>query len=293
MTSKVIIEVRANEFEPRTRNPHIPYTPDELVDDAVACESAGASAYHFHGRTADGAPSLVYETYRDTVAGIRSRTALLVHPSLGAEQQQADKSVRLANVVKLAQEDLRPDFAPLDMGSSNFDLLTEDLSGFATTGNVYVNTTDTLLHFAEELRGIAVKPYLQIWNVPNLRLAEAFHRMGRLDDPLWVSFGLSDRDAIIAHPGTVAGLKAYIDLIPDGFPVEWSTLLYHGDMLRLVPDVIELGGHVSIGIGDYHYADDGQPRSNAEIVTQVVAYIEAAGREVATPAEAKQILGLT
>lgn len=292
MTKKLILEVRANEFEMRTKNPNIPYTPDELARDAKECWDAGATAYHFHARDSDGAPNLDYATYRDTLAGIRSETGLLIHPSLGAEQQVEDRTVRLANVSRLTEDGLRPDFAPLDMGSSNFDLLTDDLTGFRTTNQVYVNSTETLIYFADQLRQIQVKPYLQIWNVPNLRLAEAFHRLGHFDGTLWMSFGLSEKEAIIAHPGTVAGLRAFVDLLPSTVPIEWSTLVYHGDMFELIPTVIELGGHIAIGLGDYHYTDGARTKTNADLVREVVEIARAAGREIATPDEARELLEL-
>lgn len=293
MTEKLILEVRANEFEMRRKNDHIPFTPDELIEDAKACHAAGATAYHFHTRNPDGSPNLDYETYRDTVQGILAETDLMIHPSLGAEQQVEDRTVRLANIRRLCDDGIAPDFAPLDMGSSNFDLLTEDLSGFVTTDRVYVNTTETLLYFAAELRDLRVKPYLQMWNVPNLRLAATFHRLGHFEGPLWMSFGLSEKEAIIAHPGTSAGLRAFIDLLPADLPVEWSTLVYHGDMLALVPEVVDRGGHVAIGLGDYHYTDDGRTRTNADLVAEVRAMAERAGRDVATPAEGRTLIGLT
>jgi uncharacterized protein (DUF849 family) len=291
--SKLILQMRANEFAMRTRNPHVPFTPDEIAADSVACRDAGASAYHFHGRTPDGAPDLSDDTYHDVMGKIRAHSDILVHASLGAEQQQADMTVRMDPIRRLAQDGLAPDLVPLDMGSSNFDLLTDDLADFATWDNVYANSTRTLRYFAGELRKLRVKPELQIWNIPNMRLAGAFHRLGFLDGPLWASLALSGGEALVSHPGTVAGLEAFLTTMPDDVPVEWSVLLYHGDLFELAPMVIERGGHIAIGIGDHHYTAEGVPMTNAEVAARIVAMAAELGREVATPDEARAILSAT
>ncbi len=290
MTGKLIIEVRGNEFAMRTRQPHIPFTPDEIATDSRACSEAGAAIYHFHGRTADGAPDLSAGTYSQIVGKIRALSGILIHASLGAEQQQADMTQRLDPILRLAQAGLRPDFVPLDMGSSNFDLLTADLGDFATSESVYINTTKTLRYFAGQLRQAGIKPELQIWNIPMLRVAAAFYRLGILDGPLWASLSLSEGEAIISHPGTPAGLQAFLITLPDAVPIQWSVQLYHGDLFDLAPTVIERGGHIAIGIGDHPYTDHGNPMTNAEVTSRIVAMAEDAGREVATPDEARLLL---
>ncbi len=290
MTAKLIVEVRANEFAMRDRQPHIPFTPDEIAADSRACFEAGAAVYHFHGRTPDGAPDMTAETYREVIEKIRARSGILIHASLGAEQQQADMTLRMDPILRLTRDGLQPDFVPLDMGSSNFDLLTDDLGDFATSESVYINTTKTLRYFAGQLRGSGIKPQLQIWNVPMLRVAAAFHRMGILDGPLWASLSLSEGEAIISHPGTLAGLEAFLTTMPDSVPVEWSVQLYHGNLFGLAPTVIERGGHIAIGIGDYPYTDDGVPMTNAAVASRIITMAADRGREVATPDEARALL---
>jgi uncharacterized protein (DUF849 family) len=73
--------------------------------------------------------------------------------------------------------------------------------------------------------------------------------------------------------------------------VVWSVIDYGGNLLRLAAAIIAAGGNISIGIGDYHYPELGQP-TNAELVERVVAIARDVGREVATPDEAKAMLGI-
>jgi 3-keto-5-aminohexanoate cleavage enzyme len=291
VTDKLIIEVRANEYTMRGDNPHVPWTQNEIVDDAIACREAGASSFHFHPRTESGQPDLSYEANRAIVDKIRSSSDILLHPTLGAFAQDADPQVRIGNIVRLARDGLAPDFAPMDTGSSNADLLTSGEDGFATDSAVYDNPTGTLRVFADTLRQLGVKPYLHLWNLVYLRTAVTFHRLSWLDGPLWAGFCLSGDDAPIHHPATKAGLEAYLANVPDGIPIVWSVNAFHANLLALAPSIIERGGHIAVGIGDHHYAESGTP-TNAELVRRVVEIAQAMGREAATPAEAKGILGM-
>lgn len=288
---KLILEMRVNEFASRDGNPHIPFSPEEIGSVADECREIGASIVHFHARTPAGEPDFSYDTYRDVMRRVRGGSDVLVHASLGAEMQVEDPAVRLENVLRLIDDGLGPDLVPLDMGSSNFDLLTSDGSGFATTDRVYVNSTGTLHRFAEALRSAGVKPYLQIWNVPNLRLAGVFARLGVIDVPAWWTFGMSGGRSIANHPPTFAGLRAYRSLVPDDLVGEWSATVFADDLFPIAPEVLDGGGHISIGIGDYAYPERGLP-TNQDLARAVVRLAREHGRELATPDEAREMLGL-
>ena len=93
-----------------------------------------------------------------------------------------------------------------------------------------------------------------------------------------------------AHPPTPAGLRAYLDCLPPR-NIVWSVSAKPGNLFATAAQAIQLGGHVSIGIGDHTYAELGTP-TNAELVTRIVEIARACGRAVATPDEARRILGL-
>lgn len=289
VNKKIIIEVRANEYTMRDRNPHVPWMPDEIARDAAACREAGAASFHFHPRTFEGAPDLTYETYRTIIACVRDTSDILIQPTLGAFVQTTDPAARLGNIAHLAEDGLRPDFAPLDMGSTNADILDETGRHFLSESHVYQNSTGTLRYLAEKLRNLSVKPYLHIWNIPQLRLAGIFHRMGLLDGPLWMGLSHGGESAPIYHPANENGLRAYLGVFPVGVPIEWAANSFGASLLRFAPAVIEAGGHLSIGIGDHSYMEDGAP-TNAELVRQAVKMARAMGREPATPEEAKALL---
>lgn len=289
---KLIIEARVNEYAPRTRNRHVPWSPAEIVADAVACRNAGAAQVHFHAREADGSPDHRYESYRDTVAAIRARSDILIHPTLGYVTLNAPAPERLANVARMVEEGVAPDIVPMDMGSTNVSVLDEQGRYIPELEErVYNNSTATLHYFADRIRHYGLKPYLQIWNISFMREMERFFRLGWLDAPVYCEFVCTDNHCIGGHPGTPRGLQALIDFVPADVPVHWTVCNYGGNLLPLVAQAIAQGGHISIGLGDYHYNEIGEPR-NAELVERVVRIAREFGREVATPQEARQMLGM-
>jgi 3-keto-5-aminohexanoate cleavage enzyme len=290
VSTKLIIEARVNEYAPRDVNPNVPFTPEEIGSDASSCREAGAAIVHFHPRTGTGAPDLSYDTYERVMKLIRAGSDILVQPTLGALVQSPDPKTRIENLQRLVEAGLKPDFAPLDMGSTNSDVMDDDGTAFLTEDLVYVNSTATLRFFADTLRELSIKPYLHLWNLAHLRLAATFHRLGLLKGPLWAGFCLSADSAPIYHPASAAGLQAYLTNIPDNLPVVWAVNAFRASLLDLAPQIIKAGGHIAIGLGDHHYAENGAP-TNAELIRQVADLARNLGRDVATPQEAHEILG--
>lgn len=288
---KLIIEVRANEWTMRRVNSHIPYTTEEIVGDAVECGRAGASVFHFHCRTPEGAPELGYGAYRDIVTGIREKSEILIHPTLGSTRSSPTAADRFSNIMRLVRENIAPDIVPIDMATINTDRYDESRKDFDTDTNVYVNTTATQKYLAEQARADRLKPCLVCYGAASIRQAEALARSGRLDQPLYLSFALCDYGYVFAPPSTVEGLLSYIDFLPSGIPVQWTAFDVGGNLFPLVGTIIQLGGHIQIGLGDYPYPEIGRP-TNAELVRRCVEIAKECGREVASANDARDMLGM-
>lgn len=290
---KLIIEVRINEYALRgDGNPNIPYTAEEIAADAQACVEAGASIIHFHARQANGSPDHGEDAYRNIIRCIRERTDVLIHPTLGFTSNETSDRERLKHVLSLAEDDtLRPDLAPLDMGSMNLDRYNAQSRRFETQQTVYRNSTQTLTYFADALQAAKVKPYLISWNLTFTRQAEAMITAGLINGPIFMCLCLTENGYLSGHPGTARGLQAHLDFLPEQEGLQWSVFNYGGNLLPLAGTIIAQGGHISIGLGDYPYTELGQP-TNADLVTRVTDLARAAGREVATPAEARAMLGI-
>ena len=158
--SKLIIEARVNEYMMRAQgNPHVPYLPEEIVADALACTKAGASIVHFHARKPDGSPDHDVKTYARTVSAIRGSSDILVHPTLGDVTLDADPEKRLAHIIEMAKDPATgPHLAPADMGSLNLDIYNPQARRFETQERVYRNSTGTLAYFCEHMKRAGVKP---------------------------------------------------------------------------------------------------------------------------------------
>ncbi len=288
---KLIIEARVNEYAMRDENPNVPWSPAEIGETAAEVEAAGASVLHFHARKGDGSPEHGYEGYADTIRAIRGSSGLSVHCTLGQITVEGDSS-RLAHIERLATDPaLRPEYASVDLGSTNIDPYLSAERRFATTDRTYVNRTDTLMYFARRLRELGVRPAIACWAVPFVRMLEPFFEMGLLDEPAYVLLVHTGAPVLGGHPPTPGGLQAYLDSLPPGRRLHWTVSGKPANILANAAQAIQLGGHVAIGIGDYAYPELGLP-TNARLVRYVADLARSLGREVATPEEARQMLGI-
>ncbi len=289
---KLIIEARVNEYTSRAGNRHVPWTPSEIAEAATKCRKAGASVIHFHARSADGSPAFDVDTYAEVISRIRDGSDILIHATLGAHDRQATAEQRLAHIVELSQRGLAPDFASMDLGSTNADRIDPSTGWFLTDTRVYTNSFETLKYFAKTLRAIRVRPQMVIWNLPMLRAATAFMRVGLIDEGAFVMLGMSE-GSYAHHPRTPRGLQALIDHIPSSaFPLEWSAMCIGGSMLPMLGQITLEGGHLSIGLGDYGYLELGEP-DNAQVVAEAARQATSYGRQIANTSEARQMFRFT
>lgn len=296
MSEKLIIDVRINEYAMRDPNPHVPYSPEEIAGQALECWREGASIIHYHARDPlTGAPSTDPALYAQTVRRIREKSDLIVMPTnIPANDVLAPLSseARIAPIMEIAKNPMtKPELAPIDMTTCNLDVFDPVAGRFKTTERVYVNTTKSWRVFADSFRSVGVKPVPFLWNVGSVRALDVFLAMGVFEEPLWCEVVLTDGGNLMGHPGTIAGLDAFLDFFPRDAKWIWSVLSFGGNVFAVAAAAMERGGHVSIGLGDYHYRELDLP-TNAGLVKRVVQLAGDMGRPVATPAEARAALGL-
>lgn len=288
----LVIEARLNEWALRDRNPHVPWTPDEIAADAEACWRAGASIVHFHVRRDDGSPAHRPELYARAIARIRERCDILVHPTI-AGVVTPGVGERLAPLHALtADPATRPDLIPLDMGSTNLDVFDAATRRFRTLDKVYANSIRALAQTAEVVHRHGMTPLLIAWTVPCLRTIDAFIEAGWLREPAFVCIALTEGGIVGGHPGTVEGLDAMLRFMPAGRAIEWSVCCREGDLMDVARHAIGRGGHVSIGLGDYPYETMDRP-TNADLVAHVAGLGRRAGRPVASVAQARALMAMT
>jgi 3-keto-5-aminohexanoate cleavage enzyme len=289
---KLIIDARINEYTPRAPNPNVPFSPSEIGEDAAACRESGASIVHYHARDPQsGAVSTDPGLYTQAAREIRARSDVLVMPTLGANTLP-DLDARFAHIEVMAKEEAtRADLVPLDLASLSLSIWRE---GEPTVGGddlVYYNSIGTLKTLAARARAVGALPMAAIWNVGSLRLLAAFADTGVFPKTSYAELFLTEGGLIAGHPCTRRGLDALIDFVPETMNCVWGFACYGAGILDLAGYVIERGGHVAIGLGDYGYPEigNGTP-TNAEVVAAVAAIARQKGREIASPAEARAML---
>lgn len=288
---KLIIEVRVNEYAMRAGNPNVPWTAEEIGRDARAIREAGASILHFHARKPDGTPAHATEDYAAAIRAIRANSDLLVHPTLG-QITLAGQEERMRHIVELSKDPaLRPDIAAIDTGSTNIDVYDARAKAFRTANKVYVNAHDTLMLFCRILRECGVKPCFSAWTSPFLRTADALLDMDLVGEPAYALLVHCEGGILGGHPANSYGLRAFRDHLPQSRQVEWTVCCKEGNLFPAAMTAIAEGGHVAIGIGDYAYPELGHP-TNADLVREIVRMAQLVGRDVATPEEARQMLGM-
>jgi 3-keto-5-aminohexanoate cleavage enzyme len=287
-TTPLMIEVRCNESTMRGANPHLPYSSAEIVREAVRSHEAGATMIHWHGRdAATGAPDNAVALYREVSQGIRDATDLITKPTLGYISQTGVED-RVKHVRALADDPLlRFDAVPVDFGSMNID--TWDGHRFTPGDGVYVNSRNDIEAVLGIFGGLSTFVTTVVWDVGQIRTALRFREMGLAPTTTLWEFVFTG-DSRPSGAGTnVHALNAMISEIPAGEP--WQLMCYGGDVLPLAALAIVLGGHVAIGLGDHDYARFGIPH-NGELVARVVGLAETLGRPVASPAQARELLGM-
>jgi len=292
MKTKMILEARINEYAMRDENPHVPWTADEIAESAARCREAGASIVHFHARNPEGSPLHGIEPYAEIIRKIRSKCDVLIHPTLGWFSNDDNPAARIESITTLAQDPMtKPDMVPVDTGSTNLDTYDPETRTFGHADRVYINRTDTLQHYARELRSSGVKPVVVSWGIGFTRRAAALIEMGLITEPAYFLLNMTDGPYLTGHPGTPEGLQAHLRFLPANVRLEWAPNIVGGDLLSLCEMTARLGGHLAPGIGDYAYKALGCP-PNEEVVRRAADIARSAGREIASPDDAREILDL-
>lgn len=288
---KLVIEVAINERVTREENPHAPYGADEVIEDAIACAKAGASIVHFHARHPDTGEQTPYDvaSYIEVFRAVQGSSDVILYPTYPAA---STKEQRIETYVKLANNPhVRIELAALDVGSVNTARYDASSHGFKDAGNLYINTHEEVLHFMQTLRSLDVNIGLGIREPGHIRHALCYAQMGLISAPLSVKLFFSDYDPY-GLPPTLKGLQVYLDLLPPELRVNWSVVTIGPSHMRMNMISAAAGGHIRTGLGDNPRVN-GKPLSNREQVEMAVDLGLRAGREIATPQEARHILGIS
>jgi uncharacterized protein (DUF849 family) len=288
---KLIITLHANGPSKDT-NPNTPYGPEEIAEQSIECWRQGAAVVHYHAcDPVTGAPSSDVGLYAETVRLIKKECDIITFPTLGAHN--APSEGRVSHIVAMAKDPAtKPDCIPVDILSTNLDAYDAETKTFTSMDRVYSNTTGTLIDISERVKAVGVTPVPMMWNVAGVRVTEKLVEAGLFKEPLFCEVSVFGEPYLgFGHPATVKGLDTIIDFFPPDSDWRWTVSVIGGNAFAVLADAIERGGDVAIGLHDYPYPELGFP-TNAELVTRVADLARSMGREVATAAEARDMLGM-
>lgn len=252
-------------------NPAVPYTIEEFVREAGLAYNAGASIIHLHVRYDDGTPTQDKERFRVVMEAIKAKyPSVIIQPSTGG-------AVGMSDDERLQPTELRPEMATLDCGTLNFG-----------GDEVFMNTENTIKYFGKKMIELGIKPELEVFDKSMIDMALRLHQKGFIASPMHF-------DLVMGVNGGISGTLRDFVFLRGSLPSDATyTVAGVGRFeFSLAAAAIIDGGHVRVGLEDNVYISKGVlTKSNGELVEKVVRLAKELGREVATPAEARKILGL-
>lgn len=262
----------------------VPVTPAELAAEARRAFDAGATVVHLHLRGQEPGrghlPSWDPDLAAACVDAIRAEVPeLLLNLSTGVVGP--DLSGPLACLARV-----RPELAALNAGSLNYLKLRAD-GRWAWPPLLFDNGVEKVAAFAAAMRALGTVPECECFDTGIVRSVGLFRAAGILDDPLHVSLVMGVASGM---PAKAAWLPLLLEELPAG--AHWQTIaIGRAEVWPVHRATAELGGHLRTGLEDTFYLPDGRSAaSNGPLIEALAATARAAGREVATPAEARRIL---
>ena len=271
------------------KNPALPVTPRQIADSGIEAARAGAAIVHIHVRDPKtGAPSMALEYYREVVDRIRaSDVDAIINLTTGAgarfvpgevDPKLADPRSTLTTPAERVRHvvALRPEICSLDLGSMNM-------------GNfVFVNSVPHVEAMATAIKDAGVKPELEVFDPSHIMLARQLIKSGHVTSPTLAQICLGVSGGAPATPETMIYMR---NLLPPD--CTWFTFGVGQYQFPMVAQALLLGGHVRVGMEDNLYLARGElAPSNAALVEKAVRIISVLGDEIATPAEARAMLGV-
>ena len=266
---KLIVTVAPTGNVPtRKDNPYVPVTPDEIAEDLYKCYKEGAAVAHLHARDKDGKPTASPEVFKEIVEKVKAKCNIIIQISTGARGGKTMEE-------RAAPLNLTPEMASLATGSSNFPR------------GINANPPELIEYLAKKMLDNGIKPEIEAFDVAMITNAEFFAKEGLIKIPMHF-------DLVMNVPGSVKGTPKNLFHMIEMLPKD-STFTVMGvgnSHVQMITLGMALGGHVRVGLEDVLEYSKGVPASNVELVKRAVRIAEAYGREIATPDEARSILGL-
>lgn len=276
MHGKLIINVAPTGMVPTTRdNANVPVTVNTIAEICAACRMAGGAIFHLHVRAPDESADYRAELYQETILAVRATTpdAIICVSTSGRHFKTFEQRSAVLGIEGRA----KPEMASLTLGSMNFPKQAS------------VNEPAMIRKLADAMNERGIVPELEVFDMGMLDYAKYLIERGVLREPFYFNLLLGSLGTISATPFNLATM---VMSLPAGSI--WAGAGIGSFQFFVNSLAVAMGGHVRVGLEDSLFYDKEKvrPATNPGLVERVAALACAMQREVATPDEARSIIGL-
>jgi 3,5-dioxohexanoate:acetyl-CoA acetone transferase len=281
-------------------SPHLPITPDQIAESAIGAAEAGAAIVHLHARNPQtGRPDQSPEAFMKFVPRIKQRCNVVINlTSGGAPTMRVEERARPAATLK-------PEVASLNMGSMNFALFPmlgrykqfkhdwEEPYLEATRDLIFRNTFKDIEYVLRTCQDNATRFEFECYDIGHLYNLAHFLERGLVKPPLFVQSVFGILGGIGTHPEDVIHMRRTADRLLGRENYRWSVLGAGRAQMPIGAMAVAMGGNMRVGLEDSLWIGPGKlAETNAQQVTKARQIVEGLGLEIATPDDAREILGL-
>lgn len=282
-----------------TMSDALPYTPDDITEQAVAAAEAGASILHLHARNPQtGAVSITPDDFAAFLPRIKQATDAVINISTGGSIKHTIEE-RIAPALRFS-----PEMCSMNMGSMNFSFhpLAKRYDSFKfdwekdyienSDGYIFRNTFADIENAAGQLAPHGIKFEHECYDVGHLYNLKFCMDIGLFKAPIFIQFIFGILGGIGPEVDNLVFMKRTADRL-FGDQYLWSVLGAGGSQMTLATTASQMGGNVRVGLEDSLFISRGKlAHSNAQQVAKIKRIVEDLGCDVATPDEAREILAL-
>ena len=278
LKNKTIITVATTGAWPtKANNPNVPMTPEEIAEDVYACWKAGAAVAHLHMRDDEGKGTMDKEKFRKTVELLRANHPdcdIILNMTTSGDLNATEETRQIH------LKELRPEMGSYDCGSMNW-LHT----------SLFLNPPSFLEELGKNMQEWGVKPEIEAFDPGMIANAAYYLKKGVLKAPLHFQLCMGCANGIPGSMKNLIFMKETMESLCPGST--WSCFGVGHSAMEMLYGAVALGGHIRVGMEDnVMYSKGVLAESNVQFVERAARVVREYGKEVATPAEAREILGL-
>jgi len=301
MSKTIITAAVTGAIHTPTMSPYLPITPEQIANDAIRAHEAGAAIVHIHVRNPEtGQPSSDVDLYHEVLTRIKNKCNVVVNTTTGS-----GLGTPVAERLKVVPA-LRPELASFNGGSINFGIFDipkrmkikewkyawEKPYLDMTKDFIFPNTFESLEAFAQAFKKNNTKPEAEIYDIGMINNIAYLVGKGYLEKPVCLQFCLGIMGGI---PATIQNLVFLYETAKRAFGDDfvWSVCAAGRQQLGICTVALTMGGNARVGMEDSLYAGRGvMAKSSAEQVEKIVSIANQLSIDIATPDDAREILGL-